>query len=121
METSFGLARDGKTTKQTIPKNPLQLAVLVDEMRRMFYSSRAPVAVQEAFLTLFAVVASVGRLLGYKARYPEYSGLEEPPQKEDRREGAVSKPMRRGVLAAGVLLTIVVLMLIRRRRRSSGR
>jgi quercetin dioxygenase-like cupin family protein len=121
METSFGLARDGKTTKQGIPKNPLQLAVLVDEMRGMFYSSRAPVAVQEAFLTPFAVVASVGRLLGYKARYPEYSGPEEPPQREDRREGAVSKPMRRGVLAAGVLLTIVGLMLIRRRRRSSGR
>jgi quercetin dioxygenase-like cupin family protein len=120
-ETSFGLARDGKTTKQGIPKNPLQLAVLVDETRGMFYFTRAPVAVQEAFLALFAVVASVGRLLGYKARYPEYSGPEEPPQREDRREGAVSKPMRRGVLAAGVLLTIVVLMLIRRRRHSSGR
>jgi quercetin dioxygenase-like cupin family protein len=121
LETSFGLARDGKTTKQGIPKNPLQLAVLVDEMRGMFYSSRVPVAVQEAILTLFAVVASVGRLLGYKARYPEYSGPEELPQREDRRERADSKPMRQGVLAAGVLLTIVVLMLIRRRRLSSGR
>jgi quercetin dioxygenase-like cupin family protein len=120
-ETTFGLARDGKTTKQGIPKNPLQLAVLVDEMRGMFYYSRVPVAVQEAFSALVAVVASVGRLLGYKARYPEYSGPEEPPQREDRREGALSKPMRRGVLAAGVLLAIVVLMLIRRRRRSSGR
>jgi quercetin dioxygenase-like cupin family protein len=120
-ETSFGLARDGKTTKQGIPKNPLQLAVLADEMRGMFYYSRVPVAVQEAFSALVAVVASVGRLLGYKARYPEYSGPEEPPHREDRREGAVSKPMRRGVLAAGVLLTVVVLMLIRRRRRSSGR
>ena len=120
-ETSFGLSRDGKTTKQGIPKNPLQLAVLVDETRGMFYFSRVPVAVQEAFLALLAVVASVGRLLGYKARYPEYSGPEEPPQGEDGREGAVSNPMRRGVLAAGVLLTIVVLMLIRRRRRSSGR
>jgi quercetin dioxygenase-like cupin family protein len=120
-ETFFGLARDGKTTKQGIPKNPLQLAVLADEMRGMFYYSRVPVAVQEAFSALVAVVASVGRLLGYKARYPEYSGPEEPPQREDRREGAVSKPMRRGVLAAWVLLTIVGLMLIRRRRHSSRR
>ena len=120
-ETTFGLARDGKTTKQGIPKNPLQLAVLADEMRGMFYYSGVPVAVQEAFSALVAVVASVGRLLGYKARYPEYSGPEEPPKREDRREGAVSKPMSRGVLAAGVLLTIVVLMLIRRRRGSSGR
>jgi len=121
METSFGLARDGKTTKQGIPKNPLQVAVLVDEMRGMFYSSRAPVAVQEAFLTLFAVVASVGRLLGYKARYPEYSGLEEPPQREDKRWAAVTTEIEGGLLAASLLLTFVVLMLIRRRRRSSGR
>jgi quercetin dioxygenase-like cupin family protein len=67
METCCGLARDGKTTKQGIPKNPLQLAVLVDETRGMFYSSRVPVVVQEAFLALFAVLAWAGRLLGYKA------------------------------------------------------
>ena len=121
METSFGLARDGKTTKQGIPKNPLQLAVLVDETRGMFYSSRAPVAVQEAFLALFAVVASVGRLLGYKARYPEYSDPEEPPQREDRRKAAVIREMKGGVVAASALLTFGVLMLIWRRRRSSGR
>jgi len=78
LETTFGLARDGKTTKQGIPKDPMQLAVLVDETRGMFYSSRVPVAVQEAFLELFGVLASVGRLLGYRARYPQYSGPEEP-------------------------------------------
>jgi quercetin dioxygenase-like cupin family protein len=33
LETYFGLARDGKTTKQGIPKNPLQIAVLADETR----------------------------------------------------------------------------------------
>ncbi len=121
METYCGLARDGKTTKQGIPKNPLQLAVLVDETRGMFYSSRAPVAVQEAFLALFAMVASVGRLLGYKARYPEYSDPEEPPQREDRRKAAVIREMKGGVVAASALLTFGVLMLIWRRRRSSGR
>jgi hypothetical protein len=106
METYCGLAQDGKTTKQGIPKNPLQLAVLVDEMRGMFYSSRAPVAVQEAFLALFAVVASVGRLLGYKARYPEYSGPEEPPQREDRRLAALSEEMKGGVVAASALVAL---------------
>ncbi len=48
LETTFGLARDGKTTRQGIPKNPMQLAVLVDETRGMFYSSRVPVTIQEA-------------------------------------------------------------------------
>jgi hypothetical protein len=82
LETTFGLARAGKTTKQGIPKDPLQLAVLVDETRGMFYSSRVPIGVQEAFLALFGVLASVGRLLGYKARYPEYSGPGGDPRGE---------------------------------------
>jgi quercetin dioxygenase-like cupin family protein len=121
METTFGLARDGKTTKQGIPRNPLQLAVLVDETRGTFYSSRVPVAVQEVFLELFGVVASVGRLLGYKARYLKYSGPEEPPQREDRRPATVSKEMKGGVVAASALLTFVVLLWIGWRSRSSGR
>ena len=108
LETTFGLARDGKTTKQGIPKNPLQLAVLVDETRGMFYSTRVPVAVQEAFLALFAVLAFVGRMLGYKARYPEYSGPEEP-QREDRRPTVISEAPTGGVVAATALLTFVVL------------
>jgi hypothetical protein len=121
LETTFGLARDGKSTKQGIPKNPLQLAVLADETRGMFYSSRVPVAVQEGFLTLLALLASVGRLLGYKARYPEYSGPEEPPQTEARRSATVSEAMKGGALATTALLTFVVLLLIRRRSRSSDR
>ena len=122
METTFGLAQDGKTTKQGIPRNPLQLAVLVDETGGMFYSSQVPVAVQEAFLALLGVVALVGRLLGYKARYPEYSGPDEPPQREDRRRAVVSEEIKGGVVAASALLIVaVVLMLIRRRNRLSGR
>jgi quercetin dioxygenase-like cupin family protein len=121
LETYCGLARDGKTTRQGIPKNPLQLAVLVDETRGMFYSSRVPVAVQEAFLALFGVLALVGRLLGYKARYPEYSGPEEPPERENRRPATVSEAMTGSVVAASALVTFVVLLLIRRRSRSSGR
>src|SRR5215210_5550375 len=117
LETYCGLARDGKTTKQGIPKNPLQLAVLVDETRGMFYSSRVPVAVQEAFLAFFAVLASVGRLFGYRARYPEYSGSEEPLEREDRRRAVVSEAMKGGVMAASALLTFVVLLLIWYRRR----
>jgi hypothetical protein len=121
LETTFGLARDGKSTKQGIPKNPLQIAVLADESRGMVYATRVPVAVQEGFLTLLALLASVGRLLGYRARYPEYSGPEEPPQKEARRSATVSEAMNRGVLATTALLTFMVLLLVRRRSRSSGR
>ena len=87
----------------------------------MFYATRVPIAVQEGFLTLLALLASVGRLLGYKARYPEYSGPEESPQREDRPPATVSEAMKGGVLAATALLTFVALLLIRRRIRSSGK
>jgi len=119
LETTFGLARDGKTTKQGIPKNPLQLAVLVDETRGMFYSSRVPVAVQEAFLTLFGVLALVGRLLGYKARYPEYSGPEEALGVNNEHTSMDSKASKGGVVVAAVLGIFLALFLIRWRGRQS--
>jgi quercetin dioxygenase-like cupin family protein len=118
LETTFGLARDGKSTKQGIPKNPLQIAVLADESRGMFYATRVPVAVQEGFLTLLALLASVGRLLGYRARYPEYSGPEEPPHREPRRSTTVSRAMKGGAVATTALVTFVVLLLIRRGSRT---
>ena len=121
LETYFGLARDGKSTKQGIPKNPLQIAVLADESRGMYYASRIPIAAPEGFLALLALLASVGRLLGYRARYPEYSGPEEPPQREARRSATASEAMKGGALAAAALITFVVLLLIRRRSRLSGR
>jgi mannose-6-phosphate isomerase-like protein (cupin superfamily) len=73
-ETGYGLARDRKTTRQGIPKNPLQLAVLVDATGDMFYPTGIPMPVLKAFLALFAALAFVGRALGYRARYPKYSG-----------------------------------------------
>lgn len=121
LETYCGLARDGKTTKQGIPKNPLQLAVLVDEVKGTFYSTRVPVSVQDALFALFGVLASVGRMLGYKTRYPEYSGPGAPSQKEDGRLSMVSEATKGGVVVAAVLLTLVVLILIRRRSRLSRR
>ena len=73
-ETGFGLARDGKTSKRGIPKNPLQLAVLVSEVKDDFYFTKIPMLVQRVFLTLVTILASVGRWFGYRARYSKYSG-----------------------------------------------
>jgi quercetin dioxygenase-like cupin family protein len=119
LETTFGLARDGKTTKQGIPKDPLQLAVLVDETRGMFYASRVPVAVQEAFLAIFGVLASVGRLLGYKARYPKYSGPEEALGVNNERTSMDSRASKGGVVVAAVLGIFLALFLIWWRGRQS--
>ena len=69
LETVVGLMREGKSIGP-VPRNPLQLAVLADEVGSWL-------ELRPGERVLFAPVvalASIGRLLGYRARYPEYSG-----------------------------------------------
>lgn len=72
LETVLGLARDGKTIGGVIPKNPLQLAVLVHEIGSWAYSPRIPRPVRKVLFAPVAVLAFFGRLLGYRARYSGY-------------------------------------------------
>jgi quercetin dioxygenase-like cupin family protein len=68
-ETQFGLSRDGKLS----PKgdiNLLQGAVLLQEVDDFIRISTPPLAVQK---TLFPVLAALGRMRGYRARYPRYA------------------------------------------------
>ena len=70
-ETFCGLARDGKTTKKGMPRNPLQFAVLAHEFRREFaLPSPAARAIARPVL---ALLAGIGRLTGFRARYPDYA------------------------------------------------
>jgi quercetin dioxygenase-like cupin family protein len=69
LETVLGLMRDGKAIGP-IPRNPLQLAVLAQEIGSWLVLTR----VEKALLAPVAALAFVGELLGYRARYPEYSG-----------------------------------------------
>jgi quercetin dioxygenase-like cupin family protein len=71
LETLLGLARDGKSIGM-IPKNPLQLAVLIEEVGSWLVLT----PLVKGLLAPVALLAFVGKLLGYRARYPEYSGLE---------------------------------------------
>ncbi len=68
ISTTFGLARDGKTNAKGLP-NLLQLALLSREFEDVLYFTSPPRPVQKV---LFAVLAPIGRLLGYKVSYPEY-------------------------------------------------
>jgi len=72
-ETFFGLARDGKVGKNGLP-NPLQMMVLArgyhDEMQ-------LPRSRQRVLYPLAVLLAPIGRVLGYRARYDRYSG---PPE-----------------------------------------
>ncbi len=69
-ETLFGLARDGKVGKNGLP-NPLQMMVLARAYRREMALPRR----QQTLLGPIAMLlAPLGRALGYRGRYDEYSG-----------------------------------------------
>lgn len=69
-ETLFGLAADGKVNSKGLP-NPLQMMVLARAYRREVQP--AP-PLSRIVGPLSVVLAPVGRLLGYRARYDRYSG-----------------------------------------------
>jgi quercetin dioxygenase-like cupin family protein len=119
-ETAWGLARDGKATKAGVPKNPLQLVVLASEHKDEVYLPRPPIAVQKALFAILDLLAPVGRLLGYRASYPEYSAPEEPTG--SGYESSSAAPRLRGVvLAVTVLAIFLALLLLRWRSRLSRR
>ncbi len=64
----FGLANDGKVDRKGRP-SPLQGAVIAQEFADVIVFTNPPPAVQRV---LFAVLAPLGRLLGYRAIYPQY-------------------------------------------------
>jgi hypothetical protein len=69
LETLLGLSRDGKTIG-LVPRNPLQLAVLADEIASWLVLR----PVEKVFFAPVAALAFVARLFGYRASYLKYSG-----------------------------------------------
>jgi quercetin dioxygenase-like cupin family protein len=67
LETLAGLARDGKTTRVGVPRDPLRLALVLREFAPELRFARPPLAVQRALL---GILAAIGRWLGYRAEYP---------------------------------------------------
>ncbi len=65
---AFGLAQDGKVNRKGMPKL-LQLAVFAREFDDVVWFTRPPRVVQRV---LFAILAPIARLLGYRGSYPEY-------------------------------------------------
>ena len=65
-ETLFRLAMNGKTNAKG-EVNLLQLAVIGSEIESQTFNARIPIPLQRGALPLLAMI---GRLLGYRARYP---------------------------------------------------
>lgn len=70
-ETFCGLGRDGRLTPKGMPRNPLQFGVWAFAYRRDF--ALPTPAARAAALPILAVLAAVGRLAGYRSRYPRYA------------------------------------------------
>ena len=64
----FGLAQDGKTNARGLP-NLLQLALLAREFSDVIRFTRPPPILQGL---LFAVLAPIARLLGFRSSYAGY-------------------------------------------------
>ena len=86
-ETTFGLARDGETTKNGNP-GLLQFAVLADAFGDEFRFAAAPTPVLRALTT---AVAPIGRLAGYRSRYPRYGGSPSSSRPEARTDGGAGR------------------------------
>lgn len=70
LRSLFGLAKDSKVDDKGMP-NILRLAVMMEEFNDVIYPSRPPRAVQKI---VFGILGPIGRMLGYKPRYPYPSG-----------------------------------------------
>lgn len=70
--TLFSLAQEGKVNSKGVP-NPLQMAVIAQEFADVVVFLNPPPAVQRV---VFAILAPLGRMMGYKAIYPHH--LERP-------------------------------------------
>lgn len=70
LETMYGLAADGKTDGKGVP-NVLQMAVVGREHLDDFSLAQPPYLVQRA---AFSLLAPIGRLAGYRARYERREG-----------------------------------------------
>lgn len=64
-EAMWALAQDGKTDEKGTP-NLLQFAVLMEAYPGIAYIGGVPIPIQKA---MFAVLAPIGRLVGYEAEY----------------------------------------------------
>jgi mannose-6-phosphate isomerase-like protein (cupin superfamily) len=117
-ETFFGLQKDGKINPNSGLPNPLQWAVISREYEDEIYLASPPLWVQRV---RFGLLAPIGRLLGYKARYPAYSGAEAPlAGREGEGASAGSGAMREGIVV-GAIVALIGLLLLRRRVRSGRR
>ena len=112
-ETLYGLAQDGKTDEKGMPNLLQQAVALTGVNKGEIYRASPPVALQKS---LMAVLAPVGKVLGYRDHYPRYSGVEAPGA-EGAGPPSTAKVMTRAIMAISLLVVASLFLLGRMRRR----
>jgi mannose-6-phosphate isomerase-like protein (cupin superfamily) len=115
-ETFFGLQKDGKVNPNSGLPNPLQWAVISREYEDELYLTSPPLLVQRV---RFGLLALIGKLLGYKARYPKYSAAE-TGRGEGGGQPSTTMVMARAAAMATSVLVASIFLLGRMRRLSKG-
>ena len=96
----------------------MQWAVISREYEDEIYLASPPLWVQRV---RFGLLAPIGKLVGYKARYAAYSGAQEPlAGREGERPSAASGVKREGIVV-GAIVALIALLLLGRRVRSGRR
>ena len=95
LETLLGLMRDRKTIG-SLPRNPLQLAVLAREVARWAYPTGIPMPARKALFTPVMLLAFVGRLLGYRAFYPNIRNPEPAERIRLEQSVEIERPLDKG-------------------------
>jgi mannose-6-phosphate isomerase-like protein (cupin superfamily) len=118
-ETFFGLQRDGKVNPKSGLPNPLQWAVISREYEDEIYLASPPLFVQRVH---FGLLAAIGKLLGYRARYLAYSGTEEPlAAREGERPSSAGSGAKSKGIVVGTIVALIALILLGRGVRSGRR
>jgi mannose-6-phosphate isomerase-like protein (cupin superfamily) len=115
-ETFFGLQKDGKVNPNSGLPNPLQWAVISSEYEDELYLASPHLYVQRV---RFGLLALIGKLLGYRARYPKYSAAE-TARGEGAGQPSTTMVMARAVAMATSVLVASIFLLGRMRRLSKG-
>ena len=114
-ETVWGLAKDGKVNDKGVP-DLLRAALIAREYEDEFRLASPPWVVQRA---LFGLLAPVGRLLGYDARYLYPYGVSEKALRAEHKRPRLASGAGKALIAAVVGFS--VLILLGRLRRQSSR
>jgi hypothetical protein len=109
-ETFFGLQKDGKINPTSALPNPLQWAIISREYEDEIYLASPPLLVQRV---RFGLLATIGKLLGYEARYPAYSGVLLRTQFSALRQLCATQPSSASSRDARRLLSSVPALLCR--------